>query len=499
MLFMFIVNRFWEFFISTAILRPFWIFYPLMEYTDQEGCKAPLYRMKVFQGQFTFIELPIEKDVFDDVLYVAFNPFGGWIIENAGGSLYGIGKHDDARFLCLRFRPSIPEVTVLDYVKVLIFHLLGLGVEETDKSRSVMLLNDLLDLPADLVLVGHLDPFLDVGQDDQGAHVGGEVLVGIPRVCPVLDVVMGHLELPDIMIVRGNPGQQGVGAYAFRRRLGKIAHDNTVVVGAWGVNHHLTQKRMFKIGQLKELDVRRVIEEALDNGKNAEGDKAARDTIEKDKPDAQRKIVERPAKEEIKDDHQGSHHKSRIEAGLEYDIAALAFTRKMGGKNIAYKGVKENRQTPVEDKAHDYGKNSGEDYGSLGEKDSPENDSKKENGNDVEQVCHILRSIPLEDYETGLDDEGAEDGEEGGKEEVLLCKGELLDVPSGIFKDNTDEGKEKDKEGDEFLDAEEVPLRKLFHSGQPLQAFFVDSIAFTDNDFAFLDRHIRIRNGKVHR
>ncbi len=74
----------------------------------------------------------------------------------------------------------------------------------------MVLLDDLPQRAGQLELAGDLDALLDVVDDDERAHGGGEVLVEVEFPRPVLDEILGHLGLADVVVEGPGLGQQGV-------------------------------------------------------------------------------------------------------------------------------------------------------------------------------------------------------------------------------------------------------------------------------------------------
>jgi len=87
-----------------------------MEYTDKHRNNAFLDRMKVFQGEFAFVELTVEKDVLYDVLHEVLYALGCRVIEYPRRCFHGIRQHDYTRFLCLGPRPTVPKILFLCHV-----------------------------------------------------------------------------------------------------------------------------------------------------------------------------------------------------------------------------------------------------------------------------------------------------------------------------------------------------------------------------------------------
>ncbi len=82
----------------------------------------------------------------------------------------------------------------------------------------MVLADDLVNFLPKAVFLGKLHALPHVGEDDEAAHAGREVPVRVV-VMIVFYEVMGHLQLSDVVVVSGDPGQDGVGAYAFGGRF----------------------------------------------------------------------------------------------------------------------------------------------------------------------------------------------------------------------------------------------------------------------------------------
>ena len=81
---------------------------------------------------------------------------------------------------------------------------------------AVVLLNDIDDAAVELVFDGEIDAVFDVGDEDEGAHPRGEVIVRIVGGVHVLDEVLGLGELADVMEVGADAGHGGAGADGLR-------------------------------------------------------------------------------------------------------------------------------------------------------------------------------------------------------------------------------------------------------------------------------------------
>ena len=83
---------------------------------------------------------------------------------------------------------------------------------------------------------GEGDAIFDVGEDNEGAHGGGEVGVGIGvGGVEVLGEILGFLEFSNIVIEgHGSTGARVGRAGGAGSGFGEVTDENTVEVGSWG-------------------------------------------------------------------------------------------------------------------------------------------------------------------------------------------------------------------------------------------------------------------------
>src|SRR3990172_3346181 len=84
------------------------------------------YLLQVAEGQVTFIELSVEKDVIDDLADDALQAGGARILERARSRLGRVCDHDDARFFRLWLGPGIAELFLSHFTQVRVLALLRL-------------------------------------------------------------------------------------------------------------------------------------------------------------------------------------------------------------------------------------------------------------------------------------------------------------------------------------------------------------------------------------
>ena len=88
---------------------------------------------------------------------------------------------------------------------------------------------------------------------------------------PVLDEVLRHLDLPDVVVQGPGLGQHRVRLDLLGGLLGQRGHDEGVVVGAGRLERHLAEDRQVRVRQLEELGRRDEAEDGLEDGQEDEG------------------------------------------------------------------------------------------------------------------------------------------------------------------------------------------------------------------------------------
>ncbi len=117
-----------------------------------------------------------------------------------------------------------------------IFFLLeGALVEVPDESGAVVFANAFAEAAGEVMLAGEGDAILDVGEDDEGAHGGGEVGVGIGvGGVEVFGEILGFLEFANVVIEgHGATGAWIGGAGGAGGSFGEVTDENAVEVGTW--------------------------------------------------------------------------------------------------------------------------------------------------------------------------------------------------------------------------------------------------------------------------
>ena len=112
-------------------------------------------------------------------------------------------------------------------------------------------------------------PVRHVGDDDPGALLGRQLVVGVNAVGLVLGKVPGGFELARVVNGGGRLGEQSVSADAPCPVLRQQGRHLTVMVGAGGVVHEPPLEGMVHVEELVELGAGGEIEQDLPNGGEA--------------------------------------------------------------------------------------------------------------------------------------------------------------------------------------------------------------------------------------
>ena len=118
--------------------------------------------------------------------------------------------------------------------------------------------------------VGQVDPVGDVLLEDLGRDLGLELVVDVLAAGLVLDERQRVRELADVVVVRGDAGQQRVGSDRLGRPLGEVADHERVVVGPRRLDEEPAQQRLRGVGQLEQLEHGQDAEQVAEHGERAD-------------------------------------------------------------------------------------------------------------------------------------------------------------------------------------------------------------------------------------
>jgi len=154
-------------------------------------------------GELGVVELAVAEfdgeDVVDEVGYF----LGGGFFDGAGGGFYGVGEGENGHFGCASGGTAVTEVGFVEGVGTVCFFelLFGFVVEEVDEAVAVVLFDGVENGSGEFVTLGECKTFFDVRYDDEGAHVGGEVVVGVVIFLDVFCEKFGFSHFADVVVV----------------------------------------------------------------------------------------------------------------------------------------------------------------------------------------------------------------------------------------------------------------------------------------------------------
>ncbi len=104
-----------------------------------------------------------------------------------------------------------------------------------------------------------------MGDDDEGAHGRGEVVVRVFAVVGVLGEILRLHELADVVEIRAHAADRGIRADGFGGGLGEVRDGEAVVVGAGGFHAQAFEHGVVEVGHLQPGNVGRDFEKMLND------------------------------------------------------------------------------------------------------------------------------------------------------------------------------------------------------------------------------------------
>ena len=144
----------------------------------------------------------------------------------------------------------IAETENLSTGASIFFLLEGALVEVPDESGAVVFANTFAEAAGKVMFPSEGDTVFDVGEDDEGAHGGGEVGVGIGvGGVEIFGEILGFLEFSNVMIEgHGATGAWVGGAGGAGGSFGEVTDENAVEVGSWGFEGEATKDGVVEAG-----------------------------------------------------------------------------------------------------------------------------------------------------------------------------------------------------------------------------------------------------------
>ena len=222
--------------------------------------------IEIAEGQVAFVELAIGHPVRHDPGDHA--PDRGFITRREGSDrrLDPVGEHDQRGFPRLRLRSGMAVSANIDGLCGMLPGLgveatvrfgggfSRLGVEEADHRRPVVLRNEGDDRLGQACLIGDVDAVGNVGLEELGRLLRGQLIVQVLTAGLVLDEPDRVGQLADVVVIRRHARQQRIGPDGLRRPFGEISDHQRVVVGTGRLDQQAPQERLGGIGQFEELE-----------------------------------------------------------------------------------------------------------------------------------------------------------------------------------------------------------------------------------------------------
>src|SRR5712692_7267069 len=105
------------------------------------------------------------------------------------------------------------------------------------------------------------------------------LIVGARSSCGLRSKFMFSVKYSDFMKIGADPAKRCIRADGFRGGLGKIRHDQAVMVSARRLDRHTAQQWMIKIGGLEPGDIRRNLKEMFEDWQHTANHGCRHDSI----------------------------------------------------------------------------------------------------------------------------------------------------------------------------------------------------------------------------
>ena len=133
--------------------------------------------------------------------------------------------------------------------------------------------DELVDDPGEAVFAGEFDAVLDVSDDDEEAHGGGEFVVAVGVAGGlVFDEVLGLAEFADVVVVGADAAEEAVGADGVAGGFGHDADGEGVVEGAGGFLGEASEEGLVGVAEFQEGHGGGDVEDAFDGGEDGQGE-----------------------------------------------------------------------------------------------------------------------------------------------------------------------------------------------------------------------------------
>src|SRR4030042_342170 len=118
------------------------------------------------------------------------------------------------------------------------------------------------------VFAWQLHPIFHMGGEDEAGHRGREMVMFVFHAPYILNEVKGLFQLPDVVVISADSGQQRIGGNRFGPCLHQASDNDAMVVGARRLEDEVLEKGMLQISQLKQFNIGSIAEKAFNHGSN---------------------------------------------------------------------------------------------------------------------------------------------------------------------------------------------------------------------------------------
>mgnify|MGYP006956034211 CR=1 FL=1 len=206
----------------------------------------------VTEGDRAFLEVTICHLTVDELVDQGADALLRVFLERAGGCLDRVCHHEDGLLTSERVRTRILEERLVDLLvgmRIAIMY-----VEVLGDARAVVRGDEVLDDAWQVHLLGYLETFRHMADDDLRTLQVGELVVGVDASL-VLGEEHGVGHLADVVIQGSRTHQETVGVDAVGYLCGKVSHRDGVLEGAWGYLAQIAQDALVGVRQLEERHV----------------------------------------------------------------------------------------------------------------------------------------------------------------------------------------------------------------------------------------------------
>src|SRR5438132_8041302 len=189
----------------------------LVVHAEEQLAERVLDALDVAEREVALVELAFRQTLAHDLVDHRADGVGVLRGQRTYRCLGAIGEHHDGGLLGARPRAGITELRLVGVLAALLRHL----EEVLHRARPVVPGDHFADRGRKVIALGERETVLDVRGDDPRGDERVEVVVRV-RAGLVLDERRRVPHLADVVVVRADPRDQGIGADDLRGTLGKV-------------------------------------------------------------------------------------------------------------------------------------------------------------------------------------------------------------------------------------------------------------------------------------